>query len=293
MTLRRPRRGRPRGLRPVRPRRRHRGDPRPVPAGRGPGRDPADAPARRLALIADEKTEDGSPLRRRDRADLLRVQPLHLPAGGDDRAPDRRDRHGHPRPTRCALRDGGRLQRLRALDEPRSTCSASTSSPAERPGRPLGREAPASRPVRLGRADAEDGVEGEAVEVPRRRPGARRAVRRGEGVAFTCTGQPPSRKCAASTWRVGASVTCTASPSKTRSSPVTWQASVQAGFAARLRPLRVPGPIAIRSRRRARSRRPRPRAGGHPGATSPGRSYGALPPAIRSRGRLQGKTSCP
>jgi hypothetical protein len=33
--------------------------------------------------------------RRRRRTDLLRVQPLHLSAGGDDRTPDGRDRHAH------------------------------------------------------------------------------------------------------------------------------------------------------------------------------------------------------
>ena len=42
---------------------------------------------------------------------------------------------------------------------------------------------------------------------------------------------------------VGLSVTRLAYPSKTRSMPVRWLEMVQAGFAIKLRDLRVPGPL--------------------------------------------------
>src|SRR5438093_13285308 len=45
-------------------------------------------------------------------------------------------------------------------------------------------EAPAGRAVWLRRGDAEAGVEGEAVELPGRRPGTRGAERRREGLAL-------------------------------------------------------------------------------------------------------------
>ena len=99
--------------------------------------------------------------------------------------------------------------------------------------------------MRLGRADAEDGVEGEAVEVPRRRPGARRAVRRRERVALDL-----HRPAAIAVMRrerlEGRSIRDPLRlPFEDEVEPGDLAASVQAGFATRLRPFCVPGPIAM------------------------------------------------
>src|SRR6266540_5080388 len=57
--------------------------------------------------------------------------------------------------------------------------------------RPSAFEAPASRAVRFRGGDPERGVEGEEVQLPRRRSGARGAERRGERVALHL-GRPPT-----------------------------------------------------------------------------------------------------
>ena len=59
----------------------------------------------------------------------------------------------------------------------------------------------------------------------------------------TSAGHPPSRYRRATRSSVGGSVTLAASPSRTRSMPSSPTENVQAGFAARLRALRVPGPL--------------------------------------------------
>src|SRR3979409_423102 len=61
--------------------------------------------------------------------------------------------------------------------------------------------------------------------------------------SFTLAGQPCELYTLARRWSVGSSVTSRAVPSRTRSSPVSGTEMTQFGFFARLRLLRVPGPL--------------------------------------------------
>src|SRR4051812_34775531 len=64
-------------------------------------------------------------------------------------------------------------------------CCSKLASGQERPSAV---ESPACRTVRLCGGDPEGGVEGEAVELPGWRPGARGAERRGEGISLHLRG---------------------------------------------------------------------------------------------------------
>ncbi len=93
--------------------------------------------------------------------------------------------------------------------------------------------------------DAEGGMEGESVDVPGRRPGARGAVGSRERVALDFS-RPSTRTIQArhflQRWSIGHSGRVAL---KTRSMPSSLTEIVQAGFAARLRDLRVSGPLTI------------------------------------------------
>jgi hypothetical protein len=143
------------------------------------------------------------------------------------------------------------------------TCS--TSSWPGREGTVLGGlpEAPAGRAVRLGGRDPECGLQRQAVELPRWRPGARGAERGRERVPSTSAGHPPSRYRPASRSSVFVSVTLVASPSSTRSIPSSLTEIVHAGLAARLRALRVLAPFVKYSSPSSRSA-PTPAAWGRP-----------------------------
>ncbi len=69
------------------------------------------------------------------------------------------------------------------------------------------------------------------------------AERSRERVARHLRGPPPARYRAASRSSVAASVTRVALPSSTRSMPSSLAEIVLAGYAARLRAFRVPGPL--------------------------------------------------
>ena len=104
-------------------------------------------------------------------------------------------------------------------------------------------EPPACGPVRLRGRDAEGGLEREAVQVPRRRTGARRAEGCRERVAVDLGRPPPSRYTAARRSSVPVSVIRSARPSSTTSMPGSRHESVHAGLAARLQALQVSGPV--------------------------------------------------
>ncbi|MCP9964414.1 hypothetical protein LUX39_03890 [Actinomadura madurae] len=88
-------------------------------------------------------------------------------------------------------------------------------------------------------------MEGDPVEVPGRRAALCALKGAVKASPSTCAGQPPSRYPAATGSRTAGSVTRSASPSSTTSPIGVRTEIVHAGFAARFRDLRVPGPLTM------------------------------------------------
>src|SRR6266498_222571 len=160
-------------------------------------------------------------------------------------------------------------------------------------------EAPAGRAVRLRRGDAEGNMEGEAIELPGRRSGARSAERSRERLAFHL-GRPSTLTVQARRLLqrrlIGLSVTLVASPSRTRSIPSSLHDLVQAGLVARLRALRVSGPL-VKYRSPSSQSAPIPAACGRPSGRDVPRkkvmSGVGDPPMSRSCGLLHGISADP
>jgi hypothetical protein len=104
-------------------------------------------------------------------------------------------------------------------------------------------EPPAGGAVRLGGAYADHRAEGVPEEMPRRRPSTRRAVGRGECVAGYLGRPAYVAVDTGDRSKIAGSVTRTAAPSRVSSIPGSLTEIVQAGFDARFRILRVPGPL--------------------------------------------------